>query len=65
MEAATERFKEVRHAYSVLSDPGERAWYDSHRDEILRGDNSCSFDDDEEEDEVSRKGGRPQVTCVA
>lgn len=34
---ATERFKEVRHAYSVLSDARERQWYDTHRDEILRG----------------------------
>jgi DnaJ homolog subfamily A member 5 len=34
---ASERFKAVQHAYEVLSDQHERAWYDSHRDVILRG----------------------------
>lgn len=29
-------------AYEILSDPQERAWYDSHRDAILRGDDSTS-----------------------
>lgn len=37
-EAATKKFAEVQTAYEVLSDPQERAWYDSHRDAILRGD---------------------------
>lgn len=37
-EAATRKFAEVQTAYEVLSDPQERAWYDSHRDAILRGD---------------------------
>jgi curved DNA-binding protein CbpA len=36
-EEASTRFKEIRSAYEVLSDPHERAWYDSHRDTILRG----------------------------
>jgi DnaJ homolog subfamily A member 5 len=36
-DAAEERFKAVQHAYEVLSDSHERAWYDSHRDAILRG----------------------------
>ena len=30
-EEAETRFKEVRGAYETLSDPNERAWYDSHR----------------------------------
>ncbi|KAI1204170.1 DnaJ-domain-containing protein [Annulohypoxylon truncatum] len=37
VENATQRFAEVQAAYEVLSDPQERAWYDSHRDAILHG----------------------------
>ena len=36
-DLATEKFKDIQAAYSVLSDPQERAWYDAHRDAILRG----------------------------
>jgi len=36
-EEATAKFKEMQHAYTVLSDERERKWYDNHRDEILRG----------------------------
>ena len=36
IEDATRLFAEVQSAYEVLSDPQERAWYDSHRDAILR-----------------------------
>lgn len=32
---ATAQFQELVHAYEVLSDPKERAWYDSHRSQIL------------------------------
>lgn len=38
-ETATRKFAEVQTAYEILSDPQERAWYDSHRDAILRGEN--------------------------
>jgi DnaJ family protein A protein 5 len=38
VESATVKFAEVSSAYEVLSDPQERAWYDSHRESILRGD---------------------------
>ncbi|KAF3098899.1 hypothetical protein TWF102_005946 [Orbilia oligospora] len=38
VEAATKLFSEVQAAYEVLSDPQERAWYDSHKDQILRED---------------------------
>ena len=37
-ESATKTFAEVQAAYEVLSDPQERAWYDSHESAILRGD---------------------------
>ena len=36
VEATTTLFAEVQAAYEVLSDPEERAWYDSHRDAVLR-----------------------------
>lgn len=36
-EEAAVKFKEVQNAYTVLSDKDERAWYDSHREQILRG----------------------------
>ncbi|KAG5986302.1 hypothetical protein E4U52_000359 [Claviceps spartinae] len=34
---ATKKFAEIQAAYEILSDPQERAWYDSHRDAILTG----------------------------
>ncbi|KAM7534908.1 hypothetical protein Aperf_G00000115168 [Anoplocephala perfoliata] len=34
---ATAKFQELQEAYRVLSDVQERAWYDRHRDQILRG----------------------------
>lgn len=40
MEEAKERFQLIQQAYEVLSDPQERAWYDNHREQILRGKNS-------------------------
>ncbi|KAL7929389.1 hypothetical protein V8C35DRAFT_325112 [Trichoderma chlorosporum] len=39
VEAATKKFAEVQAAYDILSDPQERAWYDSHRESILSGQN--------------------------
>jgi len=36
-EAAKQKFQVVQQAYEVLNDPQERAWYDNHREEILRG----------------------------
>lgn len=45
VEAATQKFAEVSSAYEVLSDPQERAWYDSHRDSILRGDSGNAKED--------------------
>jgi len=36
-EEATQRFQAINEANSTLSDPNERAWYDSHREQILSG----------------------------
>ncbi|RMZ91810.1 hypothetical protein DV736_g944, partial [Chaetothyriales sp. CBS 134916] len=41
VEDATKLFAEVQTAYEVLSDAQERAWYDSHRDVLLRGDDAA------------------------
>lgn len=41
-ENATRKFAEVQTAYEILSDPQERAWYDSHRDAILAGDDDLA-----------------------
>ena len=43
-DLATERFKDIQGAYAVLSDPQERAWYDAHRDAILRGGSGVAAD---------------------
>ncbi|KAF2481852.1 DnaJ domain-containing protein [Neohortaea acidophila] len=41
-EQATSTFAEIQAAYEVLSDPQERAWYDSHESAILRGDDAAA-----------------------
>ena len=40
VETSTKLFAEIQSAYEILSDPHERAWYDSHKDAILRNDAS-------------------------
>lgn len=42
VEEMTKLFAEVQSAYEILSDPQERAWYDSHRDAILRDEDDSS-----------------------
>lgn len=37
LEEAKEQFQLIQQAYEVLSDAQERAWYDRHRDAILKG----------------------------
>lgn len=36
-EDTTHLFQACQEAYTVLSDPHERKWYDDHKDQILRG----------------------------
>ena len=43
IQEATELFAQIQEAYEILSDPQERSWYDSHRDEILRGDDATDM----------------------
>ncbi|CAG9834859.1 unnamed protein product [Diabrotica balteata] len=43
-DLAKEQFQIVQQAYDVLSDRQERAWYDNHREQILRG-SSSDFQD--------------------
>ncbi|XP_021175374.2 dnaJ homolog subfamily C member 21 isoform X1 [Fundulus heteroclitus] len=45
-EEAAEQFKLIQAAYDVLSDPQERAWYDNHRDALLKGGLSGDYEDD-------------------
>ena len=56
LDVATEKFKEIQNAHAVLSDPNERAWYDGHKAQILRGDSDS--DDDEYEPDNSQNYGR-------
>lgn len=44
-ESAKQKFQLIQQAWEVLSDPQERAWYDKHRDQILRGSQS-NYEDD-------------------
>ncbi|KAJ8895410.1 hypothetical protein PR048_000742 [Dryococelus australis] len=43
---AKEQFLLVQQAYEILSDPHERAWYDSHREAILKGGIGSDYKDD-------------------
>ena len=36
-EECTREFHLIQQAYEVLIDPQERAWYDKHREAILKG----------------------------
>lgn len=42
VEEATKQFAEVQSAYEILSDPQERAWYDTHREAVLRDEDDVS-----------------------
>ncbi|XP_054439907.1 dnaJ homolog subfamily C member 21 [Pteronotus mesoamericanus] len=43
---AAEQFKLIQAAYDVLSDPHERAWYDNHREALLKGGLDGEYQDD-------------------
>ncbi|XP_030624724.1 dnaJ homolog subfamily C member 21 [Chanos chanos] len=45
-EEAAEQFKLIQAAYDVLSDPQERAWYDNHREALLKGGVTGEYQDD-------------------
>ncbi|XP_043952403.1 dnaJ homolog subfamily C member 21 isoform X1 [Gambusia affinis] len=45
-EEAAEQFKLIQAAYDVLCDPQERAWYDNHREALLKGGLSGEYEDD-------------------
>jgi len=47
LEEATEVFKEITNAHTTLSDPNERAWYDAHREQILRGGDGTEENEEE------------------
>ncbi|KAJ1534312.1 hypothetical protein HK096_004035, partial [Nowakowskiella sp. JEL0078] len=49
IEDATRLFAQIQQAYEVLSDEHERAWYDSHRDAILRGEDGSDYGEDDTE----------------
>ena len=44
VEETTKQFAAVQSAYEILSDPQERAWYDTHREAILRDEGTISGD---------------------
>ncbi|XP_071953881.1 dnaJ homolog subfamily C member 21-like [Antedon mediterranea] len=46
IDECTSYFAVIQQAYDVLSDPQERAWYDKHREAIIRG----GFGDDYKDD---------------
>ncbi|XP_033978674.1 dnaJ homolog subfamily C member 21 [Trematomus bernacchii] len=45
-DEAAEYFKLIQAAYDVLSDPQERAWYDNHREALLKGGITGDYADD-------------------
>ncbi|KAI8868254.1 DnaJ-domain-containing protein [Ramicandelaber brevisporus] len=65
---ATEHFAKIQAAYDVLSDEHERAFYDNHRDEILRGDEPGSGDADDDDDyydsDAAETGAAPRANEV-
>ncbi|CAF0953033.1 unnamed protein product, partial [Didymodactylos carnosus] len=46
IQEAKKRFLEIQAAYEVLTDPRERAWYDQHRDVMLKRGDGGDYQDD-------------------
>ncbi|CAG7834323.1 unnamed protein product, partial [Allacma fusca] len=46
LEEAKEEFQILQQAYETLSNPQERAWYDEHRNALLKGGLEADFDED-------------------
>ncbi|PVU99761.1 hypothetical protein BB560_005453 [Smittium megazygosporum] len=44
IDETTRKFALIKEAYETLSDPQERSWYDSHRDQILTAEDSSQQD---------------------
>ena len=56
IEATTKKFADVQSAYEVLSDPQERAWYDSHRNAILRDEDHVASEHCEHNTRITTAG---------
>jgi curved DNA-binding protein CbpA len=63
VEEAKLMFQSIKNAYGVLSDPQERAWYDSHKDSILRGGDGTLGSEDEEDDDETNLWPFFQTSC--
>ncbi|KAK4523925.1 hypothetical protein GAYE_SCF00G1823 [Galdieria yellowstonensis] len=64
VEEATQRFKELQHAYAVLSDENERAWYDAHKESILAGKEPQS-EDTSKEAGIRKATNAPLFECFS
>eukprot|EP00808_Paulinella_micropora_P020247 g64560.t1 len=63
-DGAAHRFRLIQQAYEVLSDAQEREWYDSHREQILRGKKPGeAHDSDDDDAEISDLMGMFSSTC--
>eukprot|EP00177_Eucheuma_denticulatum_P007340 GFKZ01013357.1.p1 GENE.GFKZ01013357.1~~GFKZ01013357.1.p1 ORF type:complete len:618 (+),score=129.11 GFKZ01013357.1:120-1856(+) len=62
---AAEHFKQVQHAYAVLSDPHERAWYDDHRHQILRSGSTFRTGDAQEKAEMADATAVDLFSCFS
>lgn len=60
IEEATMKFKEVQNSYAVLIDPDERAWYDNHREKILRGSDPNNRGNGGDDDDSDGDGEGPE-----